>query len=98
MRIEFNTDKVDRMGFSRVLNMSYRAESMHWARILRQLREESPWKECSHSLEDEKFHAWLKETWIITPITTGSILPGYISAIDVDDATYTLLLLRFPKE
>lgn len=97
MRIDFNLDDPERDVFSSYGRLHGRSESRHWAKILRQLREESPWKGCGHSIEDEKFHTWLKDTWQIKVITSGGFMPGYISAIDVNDSAYTMLLLRFPK-
>jgi len=89
MRIDFITFESDPDGFF-VLGS-------RWAKILRQLREESPWQGCGNSIEDDKFYTWLKETWQIKVIMTHNIMSGYISAIEVDEASYTMLLLRFPK-
>lgn len=68
-------------------------DARHWSKILKNLREES-------ALEDwhyEKFYKWLEETWKIKVILANELYPGGISAIEVDDANYTMLLLRFPR-
>lgn len=76
---------------------SHWANFAHWTKILRALREESPWKGIGHANEDENFHTWLKDTWQITVIKEPSgMFPNHIAGIDIEESSYTMLLIRFP--
>ena len=59
--------------------------SRHWSRILKQLSTECP---------DSKVEEWFKETWGIKYIWAYD---GNVSGLDIDDSSYTMLLIRFPK-
>jgi len=93
MIVSFTDRNVDYGG-----HFSIRGTSpIHWAKILRALREESPWKGIGHANEYEEFHAWLKDTWQITVLNDPSgFFPEHIAGIDVEDSAYTMLLIRFP--
>lgn len=78
---------------------STRGSLRYWSNILRTLREESEWKGCGHANTDTDFHLWLKETWKITVIISyAGLTSGYMTGLDVDEESYTMMLLRFPKD
>lgn len=71
-------------------------EAAKWRMILKQLRQE--WqKTLPTQTELDCFYGWLGSEWKIKVIYDNANMAGYISGIDVDDSSYTMLLIRFSK-
>lgn len=72
-----------------------------WYSILRGLKAESPWKGCLAAIEDEKYINWLKKEWQINITVAPPNLTepyAYISELELDEASYTMLILKYQKD
>lgn len=65
--------------------------ALHWSWVMKKLHSESPYK-----LYDSGFYQWLETEWKFKVITSRDECEGYITAFEIDDSTYALLLLKFP--
>jgi len=70
-----------------------RNDPRKWSLIMMRLKNESP-----HVLFNHEFYQWLEKEWGWKVITTEEDSEGYITAFEIDDASYALLLLKFPEE
>lgn len=62
-----------------------------WSRALQGLRQES-----GLPLFDSRFETWAKEEWDIIFLHENIEYPGHLTGIEVDESTYTMLLLKYP--
>ena len=60
----------------------------YWAGILQKLRSEMP-ATCTD------FNKWLEEEWKITQINSDQM--NGIEGVEIDDHSFTMLVLRFPS-
>lgn len=90
MIIDLNTEKI---------NFYPSNEIRNWREILQPLREE--WKEDQADSQTpsnlDSFYGWLDSEWNIK-VRTDAPGHGPISSLDVDDATYTMIMITFPKK
>ncbi len=66
-------------------------QTAYWSRVLMRLRSES-----GLPLFNDKFEAWVKDTWNITILHEDKEFPSHLTGVELDDAIYTMLLLKYP--
>ena len=61
-----------------------------WGKLLRALKVES-----GIPLYDDSFEKWALDVWGIRFLHESTEYPGHLTGVELDDATYTMLLLKF---
>lgn len=61
-----------------------------WSTMLRLLKDES-----GLPLYDDRFEQWVFDEWGIVFLHGNPVYPGHLTGVELDDATYTLLLLKY---
>jgi hypothetical protein len=71
-------------------NGAVRGGTAKWSKILRALKEES-----GLPLYDDAFEEWALAEWRIRFLHENTEFPGHLTGVELDDSTYTMILLKF---
>lgn len=96
--IQINFNKADALGPGYRLDNAHgwtsttTPDARHWSQILYNLREE-----CPLEIQHGGFYGWLEKEWNCKAIFADDNYTSYLKGIEIDEASYTMLLMRFPK-
>ena len=90
MKIDFSTHTIDfNDGYPPILLEAPLTSAGYWGRALKKLRRES-------LATNAAFEDWLEEEWDIKLLKTHEGYLDKISGVELDEATLTMLLLKYP--